>query len=344
MDELILNSPEWRGAETERDLGLGFVPDHEPDGVDAGDLARAMGRSEDPTLRGAADAVPPTAHPVVDERAATGPAVPPGRAPRRRRFVPTKQELSVAAASTAVVVTLLVAVGGRAPSTPRVTSSSASATTTDRPSTVPDAPTSSTDSTEAPVVPTMLLAPTTTVTSTSGGPPTSALASPTTGAVTSTTVVPDITALARTCTRLPSGDPGMFTPTAVGTGRDPDPRTKVMSRWIAIGFGKDLGPIDQRPPYTVVGELTLPGVADPKTGSPIDRLGSVQTWYSWDGAASHKGIRRWDGTRWTMSLDGHADDLTVAAEASSVAFFWNEIQPGWRYAMFVATAAAVRGA
>ena len=50
----------------------------------------------------------------------------------------------------------------------------------------------------------------------------------------------------------------------------------------------------------------------------------------------HKGVRRLVSGTWVMTLD--PDDLTVAFGPTSTLFFWPGIQPGWSYAMYVATA------
>jgi hypothetical protein len=144
-------------------------------------------------------------------------------------------------------------------------------------------------------------------------------------------------ALARACPTLRSGALAAdIKPNTAGTGSANDPRTNQPSRYVEVGWRGDLGPIAQRPPYTVTALLYLPGETAATTGPAIDRAGTVQLWFSWDGTTRHKGIRTFDGSTWRMALD--EDALTVAFPGTALTFFWTGLQPGWRYAMVVATA------
>ena len=236
--------------------------------------------------------------------------VPTVSARRLRRLVPPKPtgaEVVTALVVVAVVVAGLAAVG-RTPKRAPLRQLAASVPVTAPPSTNPVATTS---------------APTTAVPTTL--PPT-------------TVPVADITAQAEACPALRSGSVGNFTPNNASTGVDTDPRRNVPTPYVGVGFAASSGDtVEQRPAYSVVALLYQPGVAAATTGGAVDRQGSTQLWFTWDGTSvRHKGVRRLVSGSWVMTLD--PDDLTVAFGPTSTVFFWPGIQPGWSYAMYVATA------
>jgi hypothetical protein len=261
----------------------------------------------------AALAEPPGARAPVDE-----PAPVAGRAARRgrRRRLPAgwalarprAPELLAAAGLVAVVVAGLLAVDGSP--TARAASPDGAAPVV----VAPDSPTDPTPSTaRAPVATT-----------------------------TTTVAIPepevDITELARRCDDLDgaSTDPG-FRPDVVLSRARLDPRSGVVRPSVIVGWRDRLGPLETLAPFSIVAAFHRPDVAASDVGPPIDREGSAQLWFTWDGTDYHKGLRIWDGQRWTMAIDEDVPDVTARVATLGADFFWTGIEPGWRYTMTLVT-------
>jgi hypothetical protein len=89
------------------------------------------------------------------------------------------------------------------------------------------------------------------------------------------------------------------------------------------------------------GALSGPAVQEPGKSpgggpQPPDRMGSIQFWMFWDGSQLHKGLRRWNGSTWAVSVDDAASSLTGELRTHSAAFHSGDVRPGTTFAVVTA--------
>lgn len=149
---------------------------------------------------------------------------------------------------------------------------------------------------------------------------------------------PDITTLARACSAIPGGQVAPYLqPASLVHGTEPDPRTQASLPVVRMIVDAEV-PV-ARPAFSLTGVVQAPGKPPGDGATPIDRLGSLQLWLQWDGAALHKGIRRWSGTAWSMQVDNDAGTLTIELRTHSAAFHAADLIPGSTFAFITADAA-----
>ena len=148
---------------------------------------------------------------------------------------------------------------------------------------------------------------------------------PTTSSPAPTTVAPgvpaaQITALAEACAPIPSGQvPAALAITAVARGTQAPPGAGGALPWVGLRFAAPVGPTLSGPPFSVTATLLPADAGPPAAGRPVDRVGTVQLWLWWDGSATHRAIRTFDGIGWQMRVD--PPDLQVSVTAQQIQFF-----------------------
>ncbi len=163
---------------------------------------------------------------------------------------------------------------------------------------------------------------------------------PTTSSPAAPTVAPgvtaaQITALAEACAPIPSGQvPGPLAITAVARGTQAPPGGGGALPWVGLRFAAPVGPTLSGPPISVTATLLPADAAPPVAGRPVDRVGTVQLWLWWDGSATHRAIRTYDGSAWQMRVD--PTDLQVSVTTQQVQFFSPTIGASDGYGFVVA--------
>ena len=169
---------------------------------------------------------------------------------------------------------------------------------------------------------------------------TKARASPVTGQATPSTAAAtpglDLTALAARCAAIPTGTVAAYLqPATLIHGTEPDPRTQATLPVLRTTIDAEIPA--ERPPFSITAAVQEPGRSPGGGPQPIDRVGSIQFWMFWDGTSQlHKGLRRWDGSAWTMAVDEAAQSLTIELSKHAAAFHSGDVRPGATFGVVTA--------